>query len=146
MKFYVTVEGAHKLKRSFLNLKLFSIVNVQQIIEDHGYTYESIDDYGAFIVNNEIMARIKNYMKSKRIRGIIYSNPYLNEDAIMNLKEKVEADERISEFVLIDEYNLPRLQPYYKLFNVIIFFPSIKKIRLIECKSIKDKIDWKLTV
>mgnify|MGYP001009116131 FL=1 len=143
MKFYVTIEGVQKLKRSFLNLKLFSIINVQQIIIDCGYSYNNIDDYGAFIVNETIMSQIKNYSKSKRIRGIIYSNPNLNEGIILNLRERVEKNPRINDFVLIDEYNLPRLQEYYPMFSEIIFFPSIKKIRLIECKSIKDKIDWK---
>ena len=59
MKFYVTVEGIQKLKRSFLNLKLFSIIDVQRILEDHGYTYETIDDYGTFIINEEIISLIK---------------------------------------------------------------------------------------
>jgi len=144
MKFYVTVEGVPKLKRSFLNLKIFSIINVNEIIEDFGYTYSTIDDYGAFIVNEKIMALIKNYTKSKRIRGIIYSNPNLNEDIIENLKETIEQYEKITEFVLIDEFNLPKLQYLYPMFNEIIFFPSIKKVRLIECRSIKDKIDWKV--
>lgn len=144
MKFYVTIEGVSKLKRSFLNLKLFSIISVNDIIEDYGYTYNTIDDYGAFIVNEKILSLIKNYTKSKRIRGIIYSNPNLNDDIVKNLREQIKDYEKITEFVLIDEYNLPKLQTLYPLFNEIIFFPSIKKVRLIECKSIKDKIDWKV--
>lgn len=144
MKFYVTSEGIQKLKRSFLNLKLFSIISVQQIIEDYGYTYDTIDEYGAFIINKKILALIKNYTKSKRIRGIIYSNPRLDEEIIKNLYENIKDNEKIEEYVLIDEFNLPKLQKYYPLFNEIIFFPSIKKVRLIECKSIKDKIDWKI--
>lgn len=144
MKFYVTSEDIQKLKRSFLNLKLFSIINVQQILEDHGYTSGTIDKYGEFIINDAILSLIKNYSKSKRIRGIIYCNDNLNYDVIENLKEMVESNSKLSEFVLIDEYNLPRLQKLYSQFNEIIFFPSIKKIRIIECKNIKDKIDWKL--
>ncbi len=144
MKFYVTIEGVQKLKRSFLNLKLFSIINVQQIIEDYGYTYSTIDEYGAFIINEKIMALIKNYSKSKRIRGIIYSNPNLNDAIIENLKEKIAVFEKISEYVLIDEFNIPKLQQLYPLFTEIIFFPSIKKIRLIEAKDIREHIDWKI--
>lgn len=144
MKFYVTAEGVQKLKRSFLNLKLFSIVSVQQILEDYGYSYTTIDDYGTFIINNKILSLIKNYTKSKMIRGIIYSNPYLNKDIIVNLREKVEKYEKITEFVLIDEYNRPRLQYLYPEFNEIIFFPSIKKIRLIEAKNISEHIKWRI--
>lgn len=144
MKFYMTLEGVQKLKRSFLNLKLFSIINVPDLLEEYGYTYSTIDDYGAFIVNKKIVSLIKNYTKSKRIRGIIYSNPYLDEDVIENLNETLKQFEKITEVVLIDEYNVPKLQHLYPLFSEIIFFPSIKKVRLIECKSIKDKIDWKM--
>ncbi|MFW6311042.1 MAG: hypothetical protein ACOC1K_02280 [Nanoarchaeota archaeon] len=142
MKFYVTVEGVQKLKRSFLNLKLFSIIDVNSILEEFGYTYITIDEYGAFIVNEKIIALIKNYTKSKRIRGIIYSNPNINENIINNLYDTLENNAKISEIVLLDDYNIPKLQNFYPLFNEVIFFPSIKKIRLIECRSIKDKIDW----
>ena len=144
MKFYVTTEGVQKLKRSFLNLKLFSIIDVPNILNEKGYSYNNIDDYGSFIVSKEINGLITNYTKSKRIRGIIYCNPNLNEDIINNLSETISNYKNITEFVLIDEYNLPKLQNLYTLFSEIIFFPSIKKVRLVECKSIKDKIDWKV--
>ena len=144
MKFYVTSEGLQKLKRSFLNLKLFSIIDVNQIVEDCGYTYSTIDDFGSFIVNDKILSMIENYSKSKRIRGIIYTNSNLTEDLILNLKERVEKSKQIHEFVLIDEYNIPKLHKFYNLFNEIIFFPSIKKVRIFECNDIKDKINWKI--
>lgn len=144
MKFYITLEGVQKLKRSFLNLKLFSVINVQDILEEHGYTYSTIDEYGAFIVNKKIIALIKNYTKSKRIRGIIYSNPYVDENVVNNLKDILIDFEKINEIVLIDEYNVPRLQHLYSHFNEVIFFPSIKKVRIIEAKNIKEHINWKI--
>jgi len=144
MKFYITAESIQKLKRSFLNLKLFSIINVQEILENYGYTYETIDDYGSFIINKKITTMINNYSKSKRIRGIIYCNPKLNTDIIENLDSILNKNEKIKEIVLIDEYNIPKLQKYYSFFNEIIFFPSIKKIRIIEAKNIKEHIDWKI--
>jgi hypothetical protein len=144
MKFYITSEGIQKLKRSFLNLKLFSIINVPEILENNGYTYETIDEYGAFIINKKIISMINNYSKSKRIRGIIYSNPKLNTDIIENLDLTISKNIRITDVVLIDEYNLPKLQQFYKMFNEIIFFPSIKKIRIIEAKNIREHIDWKI--
>ena len=42
----------------------------------------------------------------------------------------------IDDIILIDEYNLPKLEHLYCHFNEIMFFPSIKKIRLIECQKI----------
>jgi len=142
MKFYVTTEGIQKLKRSFLNLKLFSIIHVPEILEKYGYTYENIDKYGVFIVSNKINDLIKSYAKSKRIRGIIYSNPTVDEELIPNLFDTLKDLETINEVVLLDDYHLPKLKHLYPYFDEIIFFPSIKKIRLIECKPIKDDMDW----
>ena len=144
MKFYITVEGINKIKRSFLNLKLFSVINVLEIIEQFGYTYSTIDDYSAFIINKKIIDLIKNYSRSKRIRGIIYCNPYLSDVVIDGLYEILVPYDKISEVVLLDDYNVPKLKHLYYQFDEIIFFPSIKKIRLIECKSIKENIEWKI--
>lgn len=137
MKFYVTTEGVQKLKRSFLNLKLFSIIHVPDILKKYKYDYETIDEYGSFIVSNRINDLIINYSKSKRIRGIIYSNPELNENLIPNLFETVKDLETITEIVLLDDYYVPKLKHIYPYFDEIIFFPSVKKIRLIECKAIQ---------
>lgn len=143
MKFYVTIEGVPKLKRSFLNLKLYAIINVAEILKDYGYTYETIDEYGIFIVNDKILSLIQNHMKSKRIRGIIYSNEYLGKDTVDNLFDTMEPFEKIQDMVLLDDYNLPKLREFYPYFNEIIFFPSVKKVRLIECKPIKGNVEWK---
>jgi len=142
MKFYITVEGTLRLKRSFLNLKLFQIINISDILEQHGYTAETIDDYGSFIVTKKILSLIKNYSKSKRIRGIIYSNPHINNEIIENLMEIVSDFEKIEETVLLDDYYVPKLKHFYPQFAEIIFFPSVKKIRLIECKGLTHPIDW----
>jgi hypothetical protein len=146
MKFYITVEGIQKLKRSFLNLKLYSVISVPDILSELGYTYSTVDEYGSFIINQKIMLLINTYVKSKRIRGVIYSNPNINAAIVENLFDELEKDERISDLVLMDDYNIPKLQEYYGYFNEIIFFPSVKKVRLIECKEIKgkDNIMWKV--
>lgn len=136
MKFYVTTEGTTKLKRSFLNLKLFSIIHVPEILNEYGYTYNTIDDYGSFIVSNKINSLIKSFSKSKRIRGIIYSNPLINEQILPNLFESIVDMESITDIVLLDDYSIPKLAKLYDQFDEIIFFPSIKKIRLIECQQL----------
>jgi len=142
VKFYITIEGIPRLKRSFLNLKLYSIINVSEILEENGYTYETINEYGTFIVNERIMTLIQSYMKSKRIRGIIYSNEYLGRETVENLFDTLEPYTKIQNIVLLDDYNLPKLKEYYSLFNEIIYFPSVKKVRLIECKPITKKAEW----
>lgn len=138
MKFYVTIEGITKLKRSFLNLKLFSIIYIPEILEEYGYTYSTIDEYGSFIVSKHIQSLIKTHSKSKRIRGIIYSNPSMDAQILPNLFETLEENEMITEVVLLDDTNIPKLKYLYPYFDEIVFFPSIKKIRLIEAKSIEE--------
>lgn len=145
MKFYVTIEGTQRLKKSFLNLKLFSIIYIPEILEQYGYTYSTIDEYGSFIISNQINDLIKTYAKSKRIRGIFYSNPNLSEALLPNLFETLSEISSINEVVLMDDYNVPKLTAMYSNFDEIVFFPSIKKIRLIECQKISNlqNIEWK---
>jgi len=145
MKFYVTIEGVPRLKKSLLNLKLYSIIYIPEILEQYGYTYSTIDDYGSFIISNQITELIKTYAKSKRIRGIIYSNPDVNEDVLPNIFDTLAEIDTISEVVLLDDYNVPKLTHLYPIFDEIVFFPSIKKVRLIECQKISNlqNIEWK---
>jgi hypothetical protein len=137
MKFYITIENLNKLKRSFLNLKLYSIIDVPKIISSLDYDYNDIDKYGIFLINNEITNKINTFSKSKRIRGIFYINPNINEGIIDNLFESLYDNEKITDIILLDDYNIPKLKQYYHKFNEIIFFPSIKKIRLTEYNKIK---------
>jgi hypothetical protein len=136
MKVYITVENSNKVKRSFINLKLFSIIDVSEILEKNGYTHSTIDDIGAFIINKYINDAIINQTKSKRIRGIIYVNNNLSKNSIDNIFDLLENNENVSDIVLMDDYNIPKLNNFYKYFSEIIFFPSIRKMRLIECKNI----------
>ena len=134
MKFYVTAENTERLKRSFLNLKFFKLIDVGEIVKKNGYTYDNIDEYVTFIVSSEIDSYISAYIKSKSIRGIIYINENLTESIITTLHNRLYNVSEISEIVLMDDYNVPKLKALYKNFAEIIFFPSIKKVRLIECK------------
>jgi hypothetical protein len=143
MKFYVTIENPQRLKKSFLNLKLFSIIYIPEVLEQYGYTYSTIDEYGSFIISNHINNLIKMYAKSKRIRGIIYSNPEINKEVLPNIFEVISEINTISEIVLLDDYNVPKLQYLYYIFDEIIFFPSVKKVRLIEAQSIYKLSNYK---
>ena len=135
MKFYITVEGNNRLKRSFLNLKIFSIISISDILDELGYTAKTIDEYGSFIVSKKIQSLIINYSKSKRIRGIIYSNQNLNEPSVIALLEALKSVQGIDEVVLMDDYNVPKLKAFYKFFDEIVYFPSVRKIRLIEARQ-----------
>jgi len=143
MKVYVTIENISRLKKSLLNLKLFSIIYIPEILEQYGYTYSTIDDYGSFIVSNQIIDLLKTYSKSKRIRGIFYSNPDLNMCLLPTLLDTFYNIENITDIVLMDDYNVPKLEHMYNMFDEIIFFPSVKKIRLIEAKKITELSNYK---
>ncbi|MCK9447130.1 hypothetical protein M0Q50_09790 [bacterium] len=141
----MTIEGTPRLKKTFLNLKLFSIINIPDILMQHGYSYSTMDEYSSFIITTYINDLIKTYSKSKRIRGIIYSNPYIDENIISNIYELLSKNENIHQIVLFDDYNVPKLQNLYQYFDEIIFFPSVKKIRLIEAQKFSNlsNIEWK---
>lgn len=138
MKIYITVENRQRLKRSFLNLKMYSIISVEQILDEYGYSYDTLDEFNTFIVNSKLLDMFNSQIKSKRNRGVIYSNPHLNEEILNNLIEKLNEYEKVSEIVLLDDTNLPKLKHLYGYFDEIIFFPSVKKVRLIECVSLNN--------
>lgn len=138
MKIYITVENRQRLKRSFLNLKMYSIISVDQILDEYEYKYDTLDEYNTFIVNSKLLDMFNSKIKSKRNRGIIYSNPYLDEDILKNLIEKLNEYDKVTEIVLLDDTNIPKLKHLYGYFDEIIFFPSVKKVRLIECAALNN--------
>lgn len=139
MKIYITIENRQRLKRSFLNLKMYSIISVEQILNEYGYTYDTLDEYNTFIVNSKLLELFTSQIKSKRNRGVIYSNPYLSEDVLKNLIITLNKFNKVNEIVLLDDTNVPKLKHLYKHFDEIIFFPAVKKVRLIECTSLQNK-------
>ena len=67
--------------------------------------------------------------------GIIYINSNLNCDILSSLRKSFDRVEnsQIESLVILDDYDIPKLKNYYKLADEIIFFPSMKKIKIIEC-------------
>ena len=57
--------------------------------------------------------------------------------------EIVSKIENISEIVLLDDYNVPKLQHLYTNFDEIVYFPSVKKVRLIEAINIEKLSSFK---
>ena len=91
------------------------------------------------IINKKINKLISSFVKSKNYKNIIYINPYLNnynfELIINNFKNKFKC---ISEFIILDNYNIPKCKNFYPLVDEVIFFPSYKRIKLIECVPYKN--------
>ena len=67
--------------------------------------------------------------------GIIYINSELNCDVISSLRKSFDgvANSQIESLVILDDYDIPKLKNYYKLVDEVVFFPSMKKMKIIEC-------------
>ena len=91
-----------------------------------------------FIINSEIERLIVTGAKSKRYTGIIYINSNLNFDIIVGIKKSLDeiTKSQIEDLTLLDDYDTPKLKDYYSLFDEIIFFPTFKKTKIIECRPI----------
>lgn len=139
MKFYVTVESYRKLRNVFTNLNAFYIIDIDSLIIESGLNPEN--PAHEYIINNEIERLIVTGAKSKRYTGIIYINSNLNCDIIMGIKDSLNdiTKSQIDDLTLLDDYDTPKLRDYYSLFDEVIFFPTFKKTKIIECKPISSQ-------
>lgn len=140
MKFYITIENEEKIKNTFINLNAFYIIDIQEILMNIGLDLNKPSDL--FYINNLIERKIESVCKSKRLQGIIYINKNLNSDLIEDLNETLDKmSKRIKNFkiegmVLMDRQYFPKLKYMWKDFEEVMFFPEIKKIKIIECQSV----------
>jgi hypothetical protein len=136
MKFYITGESYRKLRNVFTNLNTFYIIDVDSLIEESGLNPEKATH--RFIINTEIERLIASGAKSKRYTGIIYINSRLNCDIITSIKKSLNdiTKSQVEDLSLLDDYDTPKYKRYYKLFDEVIFFPTFKKTKIIECRPI----------
>ena len=136
MKFYITGESYRKLRNVFTNLTTFYIIDVDSLIEESGLNPEKATH--RFIINTEIERLIASGAKSKRYTGIIYINKGLNFDIITSIKKSLNdiTKSQVEDLSLLDDYDTPKYKQYYKLFDEVIFFPTFKKTKIIECRPI----------
>ena len=136
MNLYITIESERKLKNVFSNLSGFYIINVDTLLSDSNLDLSKRSH--CFLINSEISRLISIGVKSKRYSGIIYINSALNKDIINSLKESVNETEKsqVDDIILLDDYDLPKLKKYYKMFNEVTFFSSLKKTKIIQCTSL----------
>lgn len=136
MKFYITGESYRKLRNVFTNLNTFYIIDVDALISESGLNVEK--QTHRFIINTEIERLIATGAKSKRYTGIIYINSNINCDIITGIKKSLSeiTKSQVEELTLLDDYDTPKYKQYYKLFDEIIFFPTFKKTKIIECRPI----------
>lgn len=141
MNIYITRGDREKLKKAFLNMRKQHIICVTDIIKQFGYEPDSLDEYSSFLVNEEIKNQIRAVSRAKRAHSIIYSNPDLNEDIIRFIIFYVNENTDIGDALFLTEENVD--EDYYELFNGVSFYPTIKKVNIIECKKLENTLfNW----
>lgn len=136
MKFYITGESHRKLKNVFTNLNTFYIIDVDSLVKESKLDTNKITH--RYIINTEIERLIVLGAKSKRYTGIIYINSNINFDIITGIRKSLDeiTKSQVEDLTLLDDYDTPKYKEYYKLFDEIIFFPTFKKTKIIECRPI----------
>lgn len=132
MKFYLTVESLQKIKNVFVNLSSFYILDVKEVIKSLKLNMSKPSN--VYFANNHIMNIIESQAKSKRLQGIIYINSDLNASIIDGIFNYIKEIPSMEGMVLMDDGFCPKLKQYHKLFEEILFFPTIKRVKILECK------------
>lgn len=144
MKFYTTIEPIRKLKHFFSNLRSFYIIDVDTILEESGLDITKPSNQ--FLINVELERLISAGVKSKRYTGLIYINGNMNYDTISSVRDSINemTNSIIETMVILDDYDTPKMKDYYELFDEVVFFPSMKKTRIVECVPISVNKKHKL--
>lgn len=139
MKFYLTIEPCRKLKNVFSNLSSFYIIDVDTILQESGLNIEI--PAHQYLINVELERLITSGAKSKRYKGIIYINKLVKYETIMSIKNSIDSitNSAVESMVIIDDYDIPKLKDYYTLFDEVVFFPALKRTRIVECTPIPTK-------
>lgn len=132
MKFYLTVEPVSKIKNVFVNLSAFYILDIKAIIE--GLKLNMNKPSNVYFANNYISELIETQAKSKRLQGIIYINSNLNVPIIDSIYNHIKDLPTIEGMVLMDDGFNPKLKEYHRLFEEVLFFPTVKRVKILECK------------
>ena len=131
MNLYVTFDDRNKIKKCFLNLRKYLIINSDEIVERLGFSKDNLDICSSFIVNEEIRRMITEGVSSKKLLGVVYSNPEFNDEII---REVIHFSQDIrnleSVIFLTDKWEK---EEYYELFEEVLFYPTIKKVHMINC-------------
>lgn len=139
MNFYITSEPQRRLKNAFTNIKQYKIIDVDQILDE--FNMDPNDDICGFIIDEEIQKRIKDGKNSKKCCGIIYVNSQLDKTLIEKLKSLLYSmeDKTLVDITILDDFDVPKKEDLYKLVDNVLFFPILKKPKLIRCRRIDKK-------
>lgn len=131
MNLYVTFDDKNKIKKCFLNLRKYLIINSDEIVERLGFSKDALDICSAFIVNEEIRRMITDGVSSKRLLGVVYSNPEFNDEIIREVIHFSQDTRNLESVIFLTDKWVN--EEYYELFEEVLFYPTIKKVHMINC-------------
>jgi hypothetical protein len=134
MNFYITVDDKEKIKKAFLNIRKQLVIDVFDFIRDLGYDTDDLDQYASYIVSEKIKKTIQTAVSNNRAQSIIYINPEVDHEAIRELIHFVQENTKVEKTVLLTDKG--KNEDLYELFEEVLFYPSVKKVKIIECTPI----------
>ncbi len=140
MTVYITTENRNTLKKNFLNLRFFGLISVPEIVETIDETYLDMSPRSQFLVNKTITQEFEKALKKNRFYAIIYSNPWLTKESIINLHDYLSNSSHVKKIVLLDYKDNPKNENMFELFEEVVFFPAVKKIKIFDCESFVNEI------
>ena len=143
LNLYITFDDKSKIKKCFLNLRKYLIVEIDEVIESLGFDKDNLDDYKSFIINQEILKLIKDGSSGRKLLGIVYSNPNINDEIVRDIIHYAEEVKNIEKTVFLTDKG--NHDEFIELFEEVIFYPTMKKVHIIECKPLPvvwlDRLD-----
>lgn len=136
MKIYLTSEPYRRLQNAFTNLKAFKVIDVDYIIETCGLDPEN--SVHLYIINEEIQHAMLEGLNSRKFTGIIYLNSKLSPELLCSIKDTIRSikPDADCEYVMMDDYDVPKRKDMYHFADEVMFFPMYKKTKIVECKAI----------
>ena len=133
MNLYLTFDDKNKIKKCFLNLRKYLIINSDEVVEKLGFEKDKIDDCLSFIINEEILRMIKDGSSGRKLLGIVYSNSEMNDEIIREIIHFSESVKNIEKVVFLVERG--EQEEFYELFEEVMFYPALKKVHIVECQT-----------
>jgi hypothetical protein len=140
---YITFDSRDKIKKSFLNLRKYLLIATDSVIQDLGYCKNELDECSQFLINEEIKNLIRKGCGRKKLLALIYSNPEMDDLIIREMIHYCSEITAIKKIIFLVERG--KREEYYELFDEVVFYPSLKKVHIIECHPIPvDYISGKM--
>jgi hypothetical protein len=130
---YLTFDDKSRIKKCFLNLRKYLIINTDEVIDRLGFQPSEIDSCSSFIINEEIKKMIKEGSNGRKLLSIIYCNPRMDDEIIREFVHYTQDLKKIEKVILLTDKG--EHEEFYELFEEVMFFPSAKKVHIVECHS-----------